>query len=311
MMNPGRPSLAALVFGLALVSFATPARAQLPDLVSVSAGYMPGAELEDPRPTKVQLSSYDVSLNVPIVLGPRSFLVPGLGYHVDSLSFSDAPDGFLELRAFHAIDLSLLYVQLLPKGWSLSFRLAPGVAGDLRGFDERLLRVSGLAMATWSPSERLVIGGGLLADYSFGTFLPLPAAYVEWRPTPNLKLEAFLPAFAEAKVILADRVELGVRASVQGSAYGIRDDRIADAPPCAAPADPAQCFDHVSYSVATAGPQVGVRLFSSVWWTTTAGYSFYRRFEQKNADGERIEGGLQELPNGFVVQSGVTWRMPR
>ena len=217
----------------------------------------------------------------------------------------------------------MLFVRLLPNDWSLSLRVAPGVAGDFQGFDAGLLRVSALALGTHAFSDQFVLGGGAIATYGFGSFLPLPAVYLEWKPFPRFQLETFLPAFLSAKYTLGDRVELGLRIDVAGNSYAIRNGRIANVWPCAAGidnpttpanearAEPAQCFDHVAYSVAVAGAVVGVRLFESVWWTASAGHSFFRRFEQLNEDDDRIPGGVQDLPNVFFFRSGFTWRIPR
>src|SRR5262249_29254528 len=154
---------------------------QLPDLVEVSGQYRPGAAVDDPRPTRAQVSSYEASINVPIPLGPKTFLIPGVSYHVDSVSFDDAPPGFVDLRAFHSIEIPVMLLQLLPDDWSLTLRVAPGVAGDMQALDTRMLRASALVLATRSFSPRLVAGAGGLASYTFGTFLPLPAAYVDWK----------------------------------------------------------------------------------------------------------------------------------
>ncbi|WP_438003698.1 DUF6268 family outer membrane beta-barrel protein [Sorangium sp. So ce321] len=297
---------------------------QLPDLVDLSAQYMPGVALEDPRPTRAQVTSYEVSANVPIPLGEKTYLIPGVAYHVEAVSYADASPGFDQLRAFHSVDVAALFVQLLPHDWALSLRVAPGLAGDFEGFDGGLARVSALALATHTLSEKLVLGGGALASFSFGSFLPLPAAYVEWAPSPYFRLEAFLPGFATAKLTFSDRVELGLRADVAGNAYAVRDPRVTGAWPCAAqPADdplteqdervarPEQCVDHIAYSVATAGVTLGVRAFSSVWLTAQAGHSLFRRFEPMNDDDDGIPGGGQSLPDVFFFRAGATWRIPK
>ncbi len=43
-------------------------------------------------------------------------------------------------------------------GWSLSFRLAPGLAGDFRAVDTEMLRLNALAISTDSFSDRFVLG---------------------------------------------------------------------------------------------------------------------------------------------------------
>ena len=296
-------------------------RAQLPDLIDLDAYYMPSVELEDPRPAEAQVASYEGSLNIPLVLGDSTFLVPGLAYHGEAVSFSNTPAEWVELRAFHSFEVPLLLVQLLPDAWSLSLRVAPGLAGDFHDIDAGMLRVSAVGLATHS-FEKLVLGGGAIASYAFGSFLPLPAAYADWTPAAWFRAEAFVPAFAAVTFTIARRVELGMRAEVAGNSYAVRDARIAQRWPCAATvdepdtapdesvADPAQCFDHLAYSYGVAGAALGVRIAGSLWVTAFAGHTFYRRFEQMNDSDDRIPGGVQDLPNSFLVRAGLTWRLP-
>lgn len=299
-------------------SVPTTARAQVPDLIDLSGQYMPSTRLVDPQPAEVQITSYDVALNVPAPLGDRTFLVPGATYHAEATSFAQAPPDLIQLRAFHAVDLTLLFVQLLPDDWTLALRVAGGLAGDFEDVDDGMFRFSALGLATHAFSERFVLGGGALASYAFGTLLPLPALYLEYKPIPSISLETFLPSFIQAKYTAWDRLEIGYRAEIQGNAYAVRDERVADAWPCVTSADPslgaadpAACFDHIAYSVITIGPTVGVRLLETVWLTGAAGHSVFRRFEQMNAADEPLTGGVQDLPNQFFVRSGLTWRIPQ
>jgi uncharacterized protein DUF6268 len=309
--------------GLAVALLSRPARAQVPDLVEVGAQYLPEASLQDPRPAKTQVSSYDAAVNLPWVLGETTFLVPGLAYHVDSISYADAPVGFQELRAFHSLDLTLLFVQLLGAEWAVSLRVAPGLAGDFARIDSGMLRLNAVALLSYSASDQLVLGGGGLTGFSFGSLLALPAAYVDWKPSPRWRLEAFVPAFIHLKLALGSRFEIGVRAEVAGNSYAVRDARIRESWPCAAaPTDdplsapderiprPSDCFDHLAYSVGAAGLVGGARLFESVWLTLFAGHTFYRRLEQMNEDDERIPGGLQDIPDVPMLRASITWRVP-
>lgn len=273
-------------------------RAELPALVDLQAQYMPGVEVASAAHTQAQVSSYDVAVNVPVVLGAKTFLVPGLSYHVESLSYADALPGLESLRTFHAVEVSALLVQLLPSSWSLSLRLAPGLAGDFRAIDGGVVRLGAVALATHRFSDALTLGGGGLATWSFGELLPLPAVYVDWRPAPFIQIEAFVPAFAHAKWRLGDRFEIGARIEVAGNAYAVRA-------PDAAPG-----IDHVSYSVVTAGAAAGARIAGSLWLTAFAGSSVFRRYELKDAGGDTLDGGSEDLANAPFVRAGLSWRLP-
>ncbi|WP_394825621.1 DUF6268 family outer membrane beta-barrel protein [Pendulispora albinea] len=308
----------------ALVSLLAPSSAwgQMPNLVDVSAQYVPSTTLDHPKPLKAQIATYTANLNVPLRLGEKTFLFPGLAYRSDAISYSDRPPGFVDLRAFHSLEVPLLFVQLLPNGWSFSLRASPGVAGDSHFFDTDLLRLSGSAVVSHTFSDRFAMGVGAMGTYMFGSLLPLPAVRIDWKPVDGLRLEAFAPAFVNLKYTFGDRVEIGARADFSGAFYGVRDDRVRNAWPCRAGADdpatpmneaqanPKQCVDHVAYSVGAAGGILGVRIVSSLWVTAFAGHTFFRRFERQNKDNDTLEEGEQDLPNMFIFRTGLAWRIP-
>lgn len=286
--------------------------AQFPNLVELSGQYMPGGDLPSTE-GEVQVAAYDAGLNVPLVLAPTSFLILGAGYHADSVSFAEVPPGFVELRAFHSVELSLLFVQMLSEQWSLSFRLAPGLAGDFAELDGQMLRINGMAMASHVFSSSFTLGGGALVTYAFGEALVLPAIYADYRPLPQLRIEGFLPAFLSMKWIPIDWVEIGARAEFAGNQYTIRDPRVREAPPCSAsdgqPRDPDACLDHFAYSEGSAGLTLGIRLFSDVWFEAYGGHTFFRRFEPKNSSSVTLPD-LGDIQNGTLFRAGLAWRIP-
>lgn len=309
---------------LLTLAAASPVQAQFPDLIDISSQYLPGVALDIP-PAKSQVSAYEFSLNVPLVLAERStFLIPGASYHADSVSYSQAPQQLDQIKLLQSIDASALFVQMLPDNWSLSIRVSAGIAGDFAVIDRRLLRLNALVMASHAFSDRFVLGGGALTNYAFGGLLPLPAIYVEYLPIPELRLETFIPAFANVRYTIAKRVEVGLRAEVQGNAYGIRSEQVREDWPCVALSrdDPAlpgrqdiaetdRCVDHVAYSVISAGIHVGVRLFATLWLTSFAGHTLYRRLEPMTATDKPIDSELQTLPNAWTMRVNLTWRIPR
>lgn len=121
-----RRALALALVASAAAAWPSAAGAQFPDLLDIAAQYLPGVPLQEPRPAEAQVASYDGTLNIPIVLGERTFLIPGAAYHSDAVSHQRAPAGFTQLRAFHSVELPISFVQLLPRDWSLSLRVAPG-----------------------------------------------------------------------------------------------------------------------------------------------------------------------------------------
>jgi hypothetical protein len=315
-------SLSGVVLTGALLSPSV-AYSQLPPIAEGTLQYLPASEVPGSGGLSAQVASYDAALNVPFVLGEKAFLVPGLQYHVDSVSYTDEPAGFTELNAFHSVDVPVLYVHLLPKKWALSLRVWPGVAGDFDAFDSGLFRVGALAMATWAPSDELVLGAGGVASYAFGQLLPLPTVYVDWKPAPWFRVESSLPFFASALFTVNERWEFGLQGDVNGNEYAIRRGDVRNRYPCKAAeaddpttgenellSDPENCLDHLAYSVVAAGIVARFRVVSSFWVAGFFGRTLYRRYDLKNAEGDAIPGGQVELPNELALRVGLVMRIP-
>lgn len=309
-------ALRVLVFGF-ILSAAVGARAQFPDLVEFSAGYLPDVPIDVPGHdgVRAQVASYSVGVNIPIVLTPKTFLVPGLAYRVDAVSYLGAPDGFADLRAFHALEVPLLFAQLLPNDWSLALRVAPGIASDFRDIDTGALRLSGAALAVHAFSDEVSLGFGVIASYGFGSFMVLPALLLTLgSDDATVAFELMAPAFAKLRVRATTGLELGLRADVSGSSYAVSDPRVAGRWPCvdgSSPADPDQCFDNLAYSVVDASFYVAVKLWGTLWLDASVGHTLYRRFEANDADGDPAQDGGQDLPNTWGAKVGLVLKIPK
>jgi hypothetical protein len=321
--SPVIPRACALWLGALAAAWPAPVEAQLPPLAETSAQYLPSSAVPGGGGLKAQVASYDASLNAPFQLGKSSFLIPGAQYHVDSVSYRNQPALFTELNALHSIDLPLLFVQLLSEQWSLSARVWPGLASDFGELDGSALRVGGLVMLAWSPHARLTLGGGPIASYAFGQLLPLPLIYADWKPRPWFRVEASLPAFASLLFTPSDRWELGLQADVSGNEFLVRKRQVRTQYPCRANAvddpatlanearaDPAQCLDHIAYSVIAGGAVARFRLVSSLWVSGFLGHTLFRRYDLKNAAGSATPDGQVDLPNELALRVGLVFRIP-
>ncbi len=322
--------LAGLLMSLALFCIPAVANAQPLNLAELRSEYLPPTALAGERPMgtnpwsdaeDVQVSTYGASLTVPLSLSESTVFAPGFGYRLDKLSFSHESPTERELD-LHSFELPLTLIHMPSSDWMLLLQAKPGIASDLEAIESRALRAQGMALASYQLSERLVLGAGGATMFEYGSFLPLPVLYANWQPTASISVDALLPLQAEAKWRASDRIELGLRADVDGSSYSIGDSAIQGVWPCAAQSDDlntpdneaqpsrAQCIDHIGYSVATAGASLGVRTVDSLWLSLYAGHTLFRRLEQMNADNERVAGGTQTLPNVFFARVGLTWRLP-
>lgn len=319
LVSGGAPVLVAWL----VIAHPRVAAAQVPNLVDLSAQYTSSARDNDPKATESQLSSYQISLNVPIPLGARRFMILGGGYHADSFSFSQMPSNLERDHTFHSTELSALYAQVLESRWVLSARISTRLAGEFESIDRRMFSFGAVALASKSVSPRLTIGGGALLTTGFGSTLPLPALLVNWRPAEGVLIESLLPAFINARYTAWNRVEVGVRLEITGAKYAIRDGKTGRWP-CTGetsddpmtPADetmarPDQCVDHLAYTSGNIGLLGGVRLTSTIWLTAFAGVNVYRHAEEHNRSGDAVDGGVLSLPATVFVRTNLTWRIPR
>jgi len=315
----------AIVTGLALGVHMSTAAAQLPNLADVSAQYdAPPVHLNDAQATDTQVMSYRLAINVPVALSPRRFLILGAGYQVDRLDYSQMP-GTSGQTTFHVPSLSATFIQRMSDRYTLVTRAGVGLAGDFAAVDRGMIGYSTLALVTRSWSRELMVGGGAVMTGGFGkSLIPIPAISLRWLPTDNVRVDAFLPAFAEAKYTAWDRVEIGARLEVVGSAYAVRDARVAGRWPCAAQATddprtpdnetiarPGSCLDHVTNTLGSIGLVTGVRLTSTLWLTAFGGVTLYRHLADENASGDTLSGGTKWLPASAVFRSNLMWRIPQ
>lgn len=304
------------------------ASAQMPNLVELSAQYVPSTGLDLAQPREAQISSYQLAINLPIPLSATRFLIPGITYHVDSIAYPSPMTGAGTHSTFHAPELAALFIQLLPHGWSLSVRAGASIASGIGGgydttVDRGMLQGNLVALVNRALSDELVLGAGALVTAGFGSVRPLPALSLRWRPGHDVSVDAFVPAFATARYTAWNRVEVGARVELAGNIYAIRDPAARSRWPCAAePSDdpstpaneamaaPGACLDHVTYTDANAGLVLGVRLGSTLWLTTFTGFGFYRHADKQDRDGDVIPGGSQTLPRAAIVRAGLAWRLP-
>ena len=199
----------------------------------------------------------------------------------------------------HAVDFNLLVVKLLSKKWSLSVRGSVGLAGDYREIDDGLLRWTGMVMATYGFSDSLVLGGGILANYGFGSFLPLPALYFDWKPWSKIQFEGFIPAFINLKYLPHKRFEVGTRVEFDGNQYGVRDEALCGE----------SCLSSVSFATGRVAGVVGVNVIHDFWIELLAGYNFWQRFDLFDQDNNSIPGN-EDLPTGEFFRVNLAWRVP-
>lgn len=298
---------AASLLTILLLFFPHIASAELPALVDLRSQFKPAIQREAGSENDVQVSSYRGTINIPIALGKSTFLVPSLYYKSDITAHHDVLENADTFYDFHAVGLSALAIQLLPEKWVLTLRLSSSIAGDFSTFDSGMLAGTALLMATKPVSESLTLGASVIASVGFGKFTSFPGILVIWKPDTSFVFDGYFPAFANAKWIASKDLELGLRTELDASRYAVRDKSVIASEACSS--SRSECIDNISSLSVMVGGQASYRLFGSIWISSFVGRTAYTRFEQNNADGDPISGGLQGMSETWVARAGLAWRI--
>ena len=265
-------------------------------LAGASFEFMPRSSLADPPAQlsdyRVQVSTLKIFANAPLSVDdqPGTAVIAGIKYDVTFVGQNgQRVDG--TPQRFHQIGLSLRALQRLGQTWSLLVSLDPALATDFDDLDTDQLRISGAAVINRRFTPTFSLGLGALFNYMFGELLPLPVVALRWRPAAAIKVDMFLPVYLQALYALARRVELGIRAEVDGNRFSVRGTDSAD---------------NIKYSLVKGGLLLNLRLFDGLWLTTLGGASVARRFQAFDRSDAKVAD--LDLDPAFVVRAGIEFR---
>lgn len=250
--------------------------ADAPTLVQSELYWVPNSSLIDRAGTRAELLGVDAGLQFPIELRNGIELRPGASYHFDGLFFDPGVQSDLTL---HFIGLNLGFAAKLSKKWKLKLSAGLGLAGDFDTVDAGLFRGYGYALATHKLSSELSLGGGLYASYAFGSFLPLPAFALIWKPSKRFSVDLLLPDHISAIVHLRPRIEILASLAVAGQKYAIRKNNRCDA----IDTGKLECIDNLAFSMVGVELTGAFRSWASLWIEPYLGMTLYRRFDQYTA----------------------------
>ncbi len=289
--------LGVLILGLTQLTWAAPARAQA-SLLKATFEHIPARNLKEPpaglEETKFRFSTMSFVGQLPVVLGGReSVVIPGFRYRLTLPEEAAGPSSAAP-SDFHDIMLTLTMAQQLSSSWFLSANVGAGVATNFSDFDSDHLRVNGAVLARLEVEPEFAVGFGLVFNYAFGDLLPLPALFVDWRPSPMFRVDVFVPRHALLALTFAESIEVGLRAQLDGNRFVIRESESA-------------VVDNVKYSIMDAGLIAGARIAGPVWLTAYAGTTFRHRFEVFDIRNTKVID--LDMKPGLVARLGVDLRI--
>ncbi len=250
---------------------------------------------------EIQMDSVRAEGIVPLDASDTTAVFGGLAYHGLFLDYRDLvftpEDGLGEddlAKDLHVLDLVLGGSHDWDEHWSAFLILYPGVHSDFENLDGKDLYFSGAALASYRVSEDLTLSGGAYYDDSFGYPRLLPMLGIQWRIDAELTLEALLPQFLVFSWQLSPRLALGLKGSVEGNQYRLKEgspwkDTV------------------VEYTQILAGPFADLRLAGDLFLRLEGGFVFNREFEFRDDDSDRklFDG---DIDNSAYAGASLSYR---
>ncbi len=288
---------------LVAVLLASPrASAQLTDsLVAVSGEELPWSKDRDDPARQFRLRIVRVGVGMPLPLARRTYLLPGVAFEQISVGARGDVAG-APAPTLRSVMASLGIAQGIGEHWTVIAIGGLGLASDFaEPVSTRDLVVTATGLVTYKINDALSVGGGIVYDQRSGTPLPLPAALINWKPLPNLRVRGFVPARVDAEYRFAPWISAGIRATFNGGRYALSEHLYG------------QQDLQVAYSTAAVGPDVTLSLTDWLHFDVYAAAAVYRRYDVYRAGND--DGAVSLNPTvayGFRFWIGPsTWDAPR
>lgn len=215
---------------------------------------------------------------IPIIRNDSTALFGGLAYSglfLDYRGLVFAPgEGFSQkdlAKDLHVLDCILGGSINWDESWGTLLLLYPGIHSDFQDLDGKDIYFSGALLATYRVSDALSLSAGAYYDDSFGYPLLLPMLGAQWRLSDSLSLEAFIPQYLVLAWQLDPRLTVGLKGSVEGNQYRLREDSPWE-------------NTVVEYNQILAGPFVDLKLVDELFLRLEGGFVFSREFEFRDDD---------------------------
>ncbi|MEP1095453.1 MAG: DUF6268 family outer membrane beta-barrel protein [Cyclobacteriaceae bacterium] len=214
-----------LLFGLLLMTFGYTALTQ--DVVGIAVGYeyFPSAELVTPLPDapglEIETSSKYISAAFPLSFQEGKItILNSLNYKKVSFSYENHPINSPVIDQAQYVDYSFFMIDSLNARWKLAAMINPIIASD---FESSLSKddfiVGGILGLIRTVNVKLDWGFGLAYMSDFGTPIPLPFIYLDWRPTPKVIVKGIIPSNLLVGRKMTNWFDLGMELAVDGNRF--------------------------------------------------------------------------------------------
>jgi len=264
------------------------------DVMGISYSYenFPSVKLADPitgdEDYEIQASSWSVGAAFPLQFADGKILMlNNIVYKRVDFSHKNYPQGGSGIDQAQSVQYTAFVIDSLSETWSLIVVMTPGLASDFRGDlsmdDFTLQAVFGFIK---KYSEKFQLGFGLAYIRDFGSPIPLPFLYIDWKIADKLSFGGLVPMDMKLKYELSKGFDLGVSMKVRGDRYhGNPDDYDVDNP-------------QLEYSEGTLSPFVQIHFTEWMHLNVEGGFAVYRNFEF--LDGNKSKGSYDLEPTSYL-----------
>jgi hypothetical protein len=243
--------------------------------------------------TEARVEAFRASVFLPLVLGgDRTTFVPRLV--ASRVAIAPAPLDPTQpvwVEGLYDVDVEFLLLHTLSPQWGLTVVAAPGLATDGRNVSLEHGTAQGAALLTRSLGENRSWGFGASVTNSFGQVQALPVLAFQTRGE-RVRVDLLAPAQASAFLQAGTRLDVGIRARVDGNVYTLGRQGTLNG-------------GRVRYSVVDEGPAARLRLTDALRLSLEAGISVGRRLEVEDAAGLQVEDAT--LRTGTHLRIGLQW----
>jgi len=272
------------------------------DIFGVGFGYevFPYVQLAEPdqftEDLQIQTSSRNVGIALPAMSADGKIMIKNnLNYKRVDFHHKNFPAGTPKVQQVQSVQYSLFLMDSLSVKWNLIIAMTPGIASDfgseVSGDDFTLQAIMGLL---YKYNKDFQIGFGLAYTRDFGTPLPLPFIYIDWKISPKLGFSGLLPVDMRLTYKVIPMFDIGTSFKVRGDRYHGNPEKFNVNNP------------QMEYSEGTISLDSRVHFTKWIHLNLEAGYAVYRNFEY--LDGNESAGSY-DLENTEYFRVGLVLGM--
>lgn len=260
--------------------------------ISYGYEYFPYVKLADPIPgvedLEIQASAWNAGAAFPLKFAEgKIMMLNRVQYQRVDFHYKNFPAGGTEINQAQSIQFTSFLIDSLSEKWGMIVVMTPGLASDFEGklsMDDFTLQAVFGFIRKYTKNFKL--GFGLAYTRDFGSPLPLPFLYVDWKISPDISAGGLVPVDMQIVYKVSSMIDLGFSMKVRGDRYHGNPDRYdVDNP-------------QLEYSEGTLSPFADINFTKWIHLHLEGGYAAYRNMEF--LDGNKSAASYDLEQTGYV-----------